>query len=296
MVGADDTHVYGVAPKANFIGCLSLNGSTGTLDAALDCWQFALQPSDLDGENADTSRRAHIVSNSWGFVGYHTIFEMFRNLADVLRAAGIFVAIAAGNSGEDGCGTISSPGVYENVFTVGAVDNTGDITDFSSRGPVPEAVGSHIKPDVCVPGLRIRSSIPGGHYGISSGTSMATPQVAAAVALLWEAIPALNRDVESTEQLLRISAQGRASTECGSTLQSIPNYLYGHGNIKILDALDAFYGNFTPIPPKPSPSPPPNDDPILNSAFSSNTLPAVHWFLLLTLIATVVAHHVHMYE
>lgn len=273
MVGVDNSRsphrLYGVAPKANFIGCQSLNGNRGSLSAALECWEFVLAPFDLNRENADTSKRAHIVSNSWGHEGYDPELDIFKSTADALRAAGIFVVVAAGNEGRRGCNTIASPGVYENVFTICAVDGKGSIASFSSRGPVPQEIGSYAKPDVCAPGVSIRSTIPEGGYTSYSGTSSSAPQVAAAVALLWGAIPELNRDVEKTEQLLKTSAEARSSAACGSA-QSVPNHIYGHGIIMIMDAFNAHFGNFTP-------------GPILNSA-DSIIPPLMNWLFIFIIL------------
>lgn len=228
-------HFYGVAPKADFIACMGLNGGSGTNSALLKCWQFVLAPTDLKGKKADPSRRPHITSNSWGGP-YSLGSKSYKKAADALRKAGIFNAVAAGNSGRSGCQTIGSPGVFDNLFTVCAMDHrNGNVTTFSSRGPVPKQVGTFNKPDACAPGQAILSTIPGGQYASYSGTSMATPHVAGAVALLWEAVPELARDVDLTEKILRLSSLEKVDPQCGAS-QPIPNYVYGHGNIRLLEA------------------------------------------------------------
>ena len=92
-----------------------------------------------------------------------------------------------------------------------------------------------VKPDISAPGDGVRSSYPPNTYAVLSGTSMATPHIAGAIALLYSAKPALIGDVDGTESALNTTARHINSSECSSD-GTYPNNLYGYG---IVDAAAA---------------------------------------------------------
>ena len=233
----------GVAPRAKWIACRNMESGVGRPSRYLECFDFFLAPWDAQGLNPDPARAPHVISNSWSCTASEGCgVKSLRKAVKAARAAGIFVVASAGNSGP-GCSTVASPpAIHGAAVTVAATDSTDALASFSSRGPVTVDGSNRLKPDVAAPGVGIRSSLPGGTYGAMSGTSMATPHVAGAVALLWSARPDLRGNVGVTEEALFASANPAvtASGTCGGTdATDVPNNLFGHGRIDVAAAFAA---------------------------------------------------------
>jgi len=197
----------GVAPGAAWTGCVNLDRNLGNPALYLDCLQFMLAPFPPGGDpltDGRPQRAPDILTNSWGCPELEGCDPgALRPATAALAAAGILVVFAAGNTGPRCRSIEDSPAFHPDVLTVGAVDRQRRVTDFSSRGPAP---GGGAKPDLVAPGADVLSAMPGGGYGVLSGTSMATPQVAGVAALMWSANPALIGDLPRTRRILTATA------------------------------------------------------------------------------------------
>jgi subtilisin family serine protease len=245
LVGDDGQgNQTGVAPGAQWIGCRNMDSGFGSVALYTACFQFALAPTDVNGQNPDPARAADLTSNSWSCEPPETDCAVPSSLVtptQALRSAGILVVAAAGNYGAGGCGTVQyAPGTLDQSFTVGAVDAGNNIAYFSSRGP--SFFTGRLKPDLVAPGVGVRSTEPPNIYGYKSGTSMATPHVAGVVALLWSAAPWLRGQADETEAILRATARPLTTTSqaCGGVPGAqTPNNTFGYGLIDAQAAVSA---------------------------------------------------------
>src|SRR5205823_12503860 len=148
------------------------------------------------------------------------------------RDAGIMMVSAAQNYGP-GCSTVEDPpGIYEETYSAGALNTgTDTIASFSSRGPVTIDGSGRIKPDITAPGTGTRSASNASDnaYTTASGTSMATPHIAGAMALLWSARPELKHNISFSRTDMDSAAHFISSTQCGTA--GPPNNVYGWGRV-----------------------------------------------------------------
>ncbi len=249
MLGDDGAgNQIGMAPYARWIACRNMDQGVGTPTTYAECFQWFIAPTDLDGQNPETSKAPHVINNSWSCPPPEgcTTPDVLRTVVETTRAAGIVVVVSAGNDGSE-CSTVDDPiAIYDASFSIGATNSSDNIASFSSRGPVTADGSNRLKPDVSAPGVSVRSSIRNNGYTRMSGTSMAAPHVSGLIALLISAQPGLAGHVDEIEQLITQSATPRTSSQtCGGIPGSVvPNNTYGHGRIDALAAVtELLYGS-----------------------------------------------------
>ena len=149
--------------------------------------------------------------------------------------AGVVPVVAAGNDFEDaGRGSIGSPATAPEAISVAASSEASppdEIASFSSAGPTP--ISLQMKPDVTAPGEGILSSIPPNNWDVWDGTSMATPHVAGAAALLKQRHPTWT--VEEIKSALELTGD---PVHVPNTLTEVASTREGGGRIDIPRADD----------------------------------------------------------
>jgi hypothetical protein len=262
-VAGDDggANEIGMAPKAKWMACRNMSNGVGVIPTYLECMEFFIAPTKVDGTLPDPDKAPHVINNSWGCLeGCPPDPNPLRDSLKASREAGIVYVASAGNDGSE-CNTIFHPlARYPEAFTVGSTTHTTDTASgFSSRGPAaidPENPDEpfYLKPDISAPGSDIRSALRGSdtEYGTLSGTSMAGPHVAGVVALVISANPALAGNVDRIEEIIQKSAAKKTTTEAcgGDTSAEVPNNTYGWGRIDALAAVNLAVADI----PKPVPA------------------------------------------
>ncbi|MHB8789577.1 MAG: S8 family serine peptidase [Desulfobulbaceae bacterium] len=235
MVGGDaGGTAIGVAPGAQWIAVKIFNDAREAEYSDIHAgFQWLLDP---DG-NPETDDAPDLVNNSWGISDRPgECLTDFQPDIQALKASGIGVVVAAGNSGSDDATSVS-PANYPESFAAGAVDWTGTITSFSSRGPRPAGCGGGIFPEIVAPGEGVRTAdvtLNGTSpepYATVLGTSFAAPHVAGAMALLRCARPDLS--IAELEVLLAASA-----VDLG---ESGPDNEYGNGLVDVAAAAHVLF-------------------------------------------------------
>lgn len=248
MTGVDpeEGRQIGMAPGAKWIGCRNMKQGFGRPSTYLECFQWFLAPTGLNGEDPRPELAPDIINNSWGCPDWEGCTEpdVLKAAVDAVHAAGILTVQSAGNDASNSqseriCSSVHDPAaIYERSFTVGNSMMDDRISPDSSRGPVLADGSGRLKPDIVAPGTQVISSYLGGSYMPLSGTSMASPHVSGLAALLISANPALAGQPAALRRIIERSALPLPTEEsCGDTQGQVPNNVSGWGRI---DAWKAF--------------------------------------------------------
>ena len=193
---ASDGRYQGMAPGCHLIVVKVLDRKgNGSVSGVLAGIEWLLERKEELG--------IRILNISVGSGGKKSMSENSVLVRGVNRAwdAGLVVVVAAGNNGPKRM-SVTTPGISRKVITVGCSDDHREVmvggkrmVDYSGRGPTREMI---LKPDLVAPGSSVVScAADTDSYAIKSGTSMSTPIVSGAVALLLEKYPKLtNQDVK----------------------------------------------------------------------------------------------------
>ncbi|MFJ5304242.1 S8 family peptidase [Streptomyces sp. NPDC088350] len=217
---ASDGKYKGVAPDVALLNGKVLNDQgSGSYSSILAGMQWAVDQG------------AKIVNMSLGGQDGPETDVLEAAVDDLSAQHGTLFVVAAGNEGRTGDSTVDSPGSADAALTVGAVDGSDVLASFSSTGP---RVGdSAVKPDITAPGVQIVAARAAGtalcqdscvqpgdgpvddNYTSASGTSMATPHVAGAAALLASEHP----DWSGEQLKSTLMASARPSADQGAFQQ-----------------------------------------------------------------------------
>ncbi|MGZ0150667.1 S8 family serine peptidase [Kribbella sp. WER1] len=234
---ASDGKRKGVAPGAELlIGKVLDNGGSGTDSEAIAGMEWAVQQG------------AKVISMSLGGLPSDGTDPMSEAVDRLARSSGALFVIAAGNSGAEQ--TVGSPGAASEALTVGAVDQNDKLANFSSRGP--RLGDGALKPEVTAPGVEIAAAraagteqghVLGQYYTAMSGTSMATPHVAGAAAILAERHPDwTGPQLKAALASTAVPSAGARTDQQGLGRIDIPNAL----DPKVLpDAATLFFGDLS---------------------------------------------------
>ncbi len=221
IVGQDPGRLVGIAPGVSVaLAKTELTGSEERIEE--DYWVEAIEWLEWLGVDVVSSSLSYRKWYSKGDYNGKTPF--ITRAAERASELGVIICNSAGNDGPLGI-TLGAPADAPNVLAIAAVDSTGLIAGFSSRGPTSDG---RIKPDVAALGKNVVCAKPmtWNEYTRWNGTSLSCPIVAGIVALVIEAHP--DWSPSRVREAIRNSSDKSIS----------PNLVYGYGIVNARKAID----------------------------------------------------------
>jgi subtilisin family serine protease len=232
-VGDNGLGVAGLNWSTSIMGLKFLNNNgEGYLSDAIRAINYATMERTVYGVNV------RVMNNSWGGGSFSSAMQ---NAIQAAGDAGIMFVAAAGNSGTNNDTSPQYPANYApaNVVSVAASTQSDQLAYFSCYGATTV--------DVAAPGVSIYSTLPGNRYGSYSGTSMATPHVAALAALAWA--------VDPTASVAEIRS---AILDGADHVAALNGLVATGGRLNAYNTLTLLGSTPTPSQPVPTPTPTPS--------------------------------------
>lgn len=219
--------LIGTAPDADY---WLLRTEQGGSEYIIEEYNWACGAEFADSVGTD------LINSSLGYTTYddaltsHSYLDMNGTTCPSSKAAalaarkGILVVNSMGNSGNNSWQFLGAPADADSILSIGAVDENGIATGFSSYGPTSD---NQPKPNTCARGLRAAIIQPGsGQVGTADGTSFSSPILCGAAACLWQSLPNKNNI-----EILKIIEQNSHKYE-------MPDNKLGYG---IADFCNSYY-------------------------------------------------------
>jgi hypothetical protein len=238
--------IVGTAPKASYWLIRTEDGDSEYLIEELN-W--------VSGAEFADSLGADIINSSLGYTTFdnpsqdHSYSDMDGNTApvtigaDIAVSKGMIVVNSAGNSGGSFWQYIGAPADGDSVFSIGAVNGSGNYASFSSTGPTFDG---RMKPNVVAQGQGSAIVEPwSGTLSSGSGTSFSSPITAGMVACLWQANPTKR----NTEIMEAIQLSGSQANNPDYYLgYGIPDYGLANSILTVIEKKESPYGLLTVYP------------------------------------------------